>query len=35
VSGSLSYRLQAKDSTLGASAEYRENAGVASLLIKF
>jgi len=35
VSGALSYRLQAKDSTLGASAEYRENAGVASLLIKF
>jgi uncharacterized protein (PEP-CTERM system associated) len=35
VSGSLHYRLQAKASTQGAAAEYRENAGVASLLITF
>jgi uncharacterized protein (PEP-CTERM system associated) len=35
VSGSLVYRLQAKDSTQGAGAEYRENAGVATLLITF
>ncbi len=35
VSGSLYYQLQAKDSTAGAGAEYRENAGVASLLITF
>jgi uncharacterized protein (PEP-CTERM system associated) len=35
VFGSLYYRLQAKDSTQGAAAEYRENAGVASLLITF
>jgi uncharacterized protein (PEP-CTERM system associated) len=34
VSGSLSYRLQNKDSTQ-AGAEYRENAGIASLLITF
>jgi hypothetical protein len=34
VSGSLSYRLQDKDSTQGG-AEYRENAGVASLLLMF
>ena len=34
VSGSLSYRLQNQDSTL-AGAEYRENAGIASLLVRF
>ena len=34
VSGSLSYRLQDKQSTQ-AGAEYRENAGVASLLMMF
>jgi uncharacterized protein (PEP-CTERM system associated) len=34
VSGSLSYRLQNKDSTQ-AGAEYRENAGIASLLMRF
>ena len=34
VSGSLSYRLQNKDSTQ-AGAEYRENAGIASLLVTF
>ena len=34
VSGSLSYRLQNKDSTQ-AGTEYRENAGIASLLIRF
>jgi uncharacterized protein (PEP-CTERM system associated) len=34
VSGSLSYRLQNKDSTQ-AGSEYRENAGIASLLITF
>jgi uncharacterized protein (PEP-CTERM system associated) len=34
VSGSLSYRLQNKDSTQ-AGAEYRENAGIASLLMTF
>ena len=34
VSGSLSYRLQDKQSTQ-AGAEYRENAGVASLLMTF
>ena len=35
VSGALSYRRQARQSTQGAAAEYRENAGVASLLITF
>jgi uncharacterized protein (PEP-CTERM system associated) len=34
VSGSLSYRLQNKDSTQ-AGDEYRENAGIASLLVRF
>jgi len=34
VSGSLYYRLQARDSTQGGG-EYRENAGVASLLMTF
>jgi uncharacterized protein (PEP-CTERM system associated) len=34
VSGSLSYRLQNKDST-EAGTEYRENVGIASLLITF
>jgi uncharacterized protein (PEP-CTERM system associated) len=34
VSGSLYYRLQARDSTQGGG-EYRENAGVASLLMAF
>ncbi len=35
VSGSLYYRLQARESTLGPAAEYRENAGIASLLVTF
>jgi uncharacterized protein (PEP-CTERM system associated) len=35
VSGSLYYQLQTKDSTQGPAAEYRENAGVASLLMTF
>ena len=34
VSGSLSYRLQDQKSTQGG-AEYRENAGIASLLMRF
>lgn len=34
VSGSLSYRLQTKNST-GGGAEYRENAAIASLLVTF
>jgi len=34
LSGSLYYRLQDKDSTQ-RGAEYRENAGVASLLMTF
>ena len=34
VSGSLHYRLQARDSTQGGG-EYRENVGVASLLMTF
>lgn len=34
VSGSLYYRLQDKDSTQ-SGAEYRENAGIASLLVTF
>ena len=35
VSGSVYYRLQARGSTLGPTAEYRENSGVASLLVTF
>ncbi len=34
VSGSLHYRVQARDSKQGG-AEYRENAGIASLLMRF
>jgi len=34
VSGALYYRLQDKNSTQ-KGAEYRENAGIASLLITF
>jgi uncharacterized protein (PEP-CTERM system associated) len=35
VSGSVHYRLQTRESTQGAAAEYTENSGVVSLLMTF